>query len=138
MKTIGAVVLAILVALAAGWFWGASGKSTISAGRRAFEERATIAETRAALLNARLSLIALNFGEAARDLATARTLATELQARLRETGQAERAGHVEIVLAHIRDAERLAAAPSRDAEASTAQAVDALKNIAPPTSPPSR
>jgi hypothetical protein len=133
-KSFGVIAIAILIALGVGWFWGASGKSGVSAERRALEERATIAEARVALHDARMSLRASNFGEAAKHLEAARMLATGLQARLREVGQPERAGHVEIVLAHVRDAERMTSALDRAAENATAQADDALRNLAPVTS----
>jgi hypothetical protein len=126
LKAFGIVVVAILIAMGGGWFWGASGKSALSAERRAAVERATIAEARAALLQARLSLIASNFGDAARDLETARRLAADLQTHLREIRQPERAGLVTIVLDHIREAERLTSALDRSAVDAAAKAAEAL------------
>jgi len=129
LKAFGVVVVAMIVAIGGGWFWGASGKSALSAERRAAVERATIAEARGALLNARLSVIASNFGDAARDLEAARGLASDLQSRLREVGQPERAGHVQIVLTHIREAERLTAALDRGAADAAAKAAETLAAV---------
>ena len=48
-KTLGGIVLAMLVALGAGWVWGASGKSTVDQERRRLEQRADYEAARAAL-----------------------------------------------------------------------------------------
>jgi len=126
-----ATVVAVLLGLAllSGWVWGASGKAAVVAERRAFEERGDLADARADLLQARLSLLGSNFGDAGASLDRARVILADVQVRLRETGQAERAGRVEIVLAHVRDAEQLTTALDRTAESAAAQAVEALTAV---------
>jgi hypothetical protein len=133
LKTFGIVAVAILVAFGAGWLLGASGKASVSAERRALEERATIAEARLALIDARANLEAKKFDDVPKELERARELAADLQVKLRETSQPERAGHLEIVLAHVRDAQRMTAAQAQSAQDAVTQAIDALKNLAPST-----
>jgi hypothetical protein len=129
LKAVAAIAALLVVAVFAGWFWGASGKAAVTAERRAFEERAEFAEARADLLDARSSLAASNFGDAAKFLEHARGLVVDLQSRFRETGQAERAGRVEIVLAEVRDAQRLTMALDRTAGDAAARAGLALAGV---------
>ena len=129
LKTVAGVVTAIVLAVLAGWLWGASGKAAVTVERRAFEERALIAEARAALLDARVSLFESNFGDAERSLAQAQGIVSALQVGFRETRQAERAGRAEIVLAEVREAERLTLALDRAAAAAAARALQALDAV---------
>jgi hypothetical protein len=129
LKTVLGVATAMALAVLAGWMWGASGKAAVTLERRVSAERADFAEARADLLDARLSLLGSNFGDAAKSLDRARRIIADVQVRLRETGQAERAGRVEIVLSRVRDAERLAAALDRTAADAAAQALQALPAV---------
>jgi len=118
--------ITLLVVFGAGWYLGASGRSALAIERRALEEHAALSDAQAALLEARLSFADSNFGDARRQLEAARVALSDVQVRLRETGQPERAGNVEIVLAHIKDADRLAALLDRSADQATASALQAL------------
>lgn len=129
LKAVAGVSAAIGTALLAGWLWGRAGTAAIALERRAFEERADLAQARAELLDARLSLLRSNFGDAAKSLDEARRIVAAVQVRLRETGQAERAGRIEVVLARVRDAGRLAVALDRSAEEAAAQAALALAAV---------
>jgi hypothetical protein len=121
------IAIAALLTLGGGWLWGASGKAAVMADRRALTDRAELAEVRALVLGGRVSLFELNYGDAARQFGDAHRAIGPIQTRLRETGQAERAGRLEIVLAHLRDAERLSSAVDATAHASAAQAAQALR-----------
>jgi hypothetical protein len=126
LKIAAGVAITIVLAAFAGWFWGASGKAAVAAERRAFADRADVFEARADLLDARVSIFESNFGDAAKSLDRARRVVADLQVRFRETGQAERAGRAEIVLAEVRDAERLVTALDRTAGDATGRAIQAL------------
>ncbi len=126
LRTAGIVLVAVLVTIGAGWVWGASGRGDLDRALRAAEERAAFAESRALLLEARVSLFKTNFGDAGRALEQAASQITALQTRLRESGQAERAGRLEIVLASVRDAGRLTLALDPSAQTAAEAAVAAL------------
>ena len=128
-KSIGGVVLAVLVALGAGWVWGASGKSTVDQERRRLEQRADYESARASLLNGRVSLFLNNFGDASKYFETARFELEHLQGKLREVGQAERAGRVEIVLSSVKDAQRLSAQLDASAQNAASAALQALSAV---------
>lgn len=129
LKAIGGIVLAVLVALGAGWVWGASGKSSVDQERRRLEQRADYEAARAHLLDGRVSLFQNNFGDASRHFESARLELEALQAKLREVGQAERAGRIEIALSSVKDAQRLAAQLDASAQNAAAAALQALNAV---------
>ena len=129
MKFVGWIAGAVVLAGAAGWVWGASGKSAVELERRAIEERAALTEARALVLDGRVSLFLSNFGDASRHFQAAGVILVSAQRRLRETSQAERAGQLEIVLAHLRDALRLSTALDQGAQNAADQALQTLKSV---------
>lgn len=128
-KAVGGILLAILVAVSVGWVWGASGKSAVDQERRRLEQRANYDQARAEILGARVSLFLNNFGDAGKQFEAARLALEALQTKLREVGQAERAGRVEIVLSHLKDAQRLSAQLDAGAQNAADAAFQALKGI---------
>lgn len=119
---------AVVVAALSGWIIGASGTSSREQEKRAAEQRADTTEARALLLEGRVALFLSNFGDASQKFEAAIVVLERMQSQLRETAQAERAGRLQIAIAHVREAQRLAA--SFDAGAHTA-ADEALKAINP-------
>jgi hypothetical protein len=132
LKTTGIALIVALAMIGGGWLWGVSGRSEAEQAQRAAELRADLAESRALLLEARVHLFTVNFGSAGRALDDARARITALQTRLREVGQAERAGQLEIVLAHIGDAGRLTLALDARAQNAAEAALNALTAAATP------
>lgn len=128
VKTIAIIAAAVLVAGLTGWMIGASGRSAEKQLTRAAEQRADLSEVRALIVEGRVSLFLSNFGDASKKFEAAITVLERMQMQLRENAQAERAGRLEIAIAHVRDAQRLAA--SFDASAHNA-ADEALKTITP-------
>ena len=128
-RTIGIVALIVLAAGAAGWMYGASGRSDAEQARRAAVERADLNEARAFVLEGNVALFQSNFGDATKRFDAARAAVERIQGALRETGQAERAGRLEIVLSHLRDAQRLAVALDATARNAADAALQALASI---------
>jgi hypothetical protein len=135
MKGAAWIAGSVLFALGAGWVWGASGRAAAVTALRAAQVRADLSEARALVLDGRISLFQHNFGDAGARFHDAAALVQRVQARLREGGQAERAGRLEIALSHLANAVRLAAAVDPAAQDAAASAADALVAVA--TSPPS-
>jgi hypothetical protein len=136
MKGIGLAAGALVLAFGIGWTFGASGRADIEMARGAADMRAEVLGARASILDARLSLLAHNFGDARQHFRRAREGAQRMQTRLRETGEAERAGRMAIVLAHINDADRMAGAMDPGAQVAAAEAVSALDAARPPGTAP--
>jgi hypothetical protein len=68
------IAVALVVAVAGGWQWGASGGRRAESMRQAMASRLAFVEARSALLEARLALYSANAGEANRHLEIALTL----------------------------------------------------------------
>lgn len=127
MRGMGYVALAVVVALGIGWLLGASGKSTLAQERDELALRHQAVQAEALMLGARVSLFETNFGDAGRRLDEALALVTSVQARLRERGEAERAGRLEIVAGRVREAAQLARQFDGAAQTPIDAAIDGLR-----------
>jgi hypothetical protein len=126
MKRILGMGVALLVALGVGWVWGASGRSDISRALQLAELRNGLLEGRAAVLDARLDIYSVNFGEASRHLEMARSALRAADTRLNDLGRQEDAIQLKIAFTRIDEAQRTAGQLSQDANS---QAADAARTI---------
>lgn len=83
-------------------------------------------EARALVLEGRVSLFLVNFGDASARFTRAGEVVERLQGRLREAGQAERAGRLEIARAQLKDAQRLAVSVDQAAQNAASEALKAI------------
>jgi hypothetical protein len=125
-KNLGMLTLIALALIGIGWVLGASGRSAAVQERRAVEQRAAFAEARAHLFEGRVHLFQLNYGAASQQFDRARATIEQLQTMLREAGDAERAGRLEIALAATREAQRLAVSVDASAQNAADEATRAL------------
>lgn len=126
------MALALIVALGAGWVWGASGKAAVDLERRHMEERVHFETARANLLEARLTLVGNDYQRAGVLFSDAVTELETLQRMLRELSQAELAGRFEVVVSHAKTARDAAAAQNANAWGAADAALQALKGISLP------
>jgi hypothetical protein len=129
IKRILAIGVALLVTLGAGWIWGASGRATVSRALAAAELRAGLLQGRAALLDARLDIYSVNFGEASRHFEVARSALRPAIGRLNSLGRSEDAKRVEAALTRIDEAQRMAGQLNQDANALAAEAAKAISGV---------
>lgn len=135
LKTLGVVAGCAVLAFGTGWCTGASNRTSLALDLAQTALRADVAEVRASVLDARLSLTQSNFGDARRALQRASHYAEQVQARLSEVGQADRAGSLQVVLAHLADADRLSAALDAGAANAAAEALRVLESSVPLAGP---
>ena len=119
----------VLVTLAAGWLWGVSGKSDLIAKLNHAESRADVLSARAGVLQARVDLYNVNFGDASRSLEAAKPPLERARARFRQSGADDLAGRTEEALNHIGQAQRLAGKLDPAANSSAAAAIEALDKL---------
>jgi len=129
MRLVATIAIGLAVAFGVGWFLGASGKSAIELQRRQQEERADLSEARALTLDGRVALSRSNFGDAVQRFNAARQIIERVQMRMRETNQPERAGQLEIALAHLKDAGRLSVGVDPNAPAAADEAIKAIESV---------
>jgi hypothetical protein len=130
LKLFGWCVLAGAVLFGVGWFVGASGRDVLEHDRRDAVARADSAEARAWVLSGRVSLFQSNFGDASRAFESARQVVFRAQTRLRQLGDAARAGQLEVALSQLREAQRLALAFDPGAQGAADQALRVVESVA--------
>jgi hypothetical protein len=129
MKRLLGICAALLVALGAGWVWGTSGRSDLTRALRIAELRTGLLEGRAAVLDARLDIYSVNFGEASRHLEAARSAVRAADARLNSLGRQADTKPLQLALAKIDEAQRMAGQLNQDANALAADASKAIGDV---------
>ena len=108
MKQVLGIAAALAIALLAGWIWGRSGRSDMARTLQAAELRSELAGARAAVLDARVAIYSINFGEASSHLENARGLLGRAGDRLHSLGRDDAVSQLQTALAGIDDAQRMA------------------------------
>ena len=126
MKRVLTVVVLVLVAFGLGFAWGASGRSTAQSALDGVLQQVDLSEARSRILEARVSLYNVNFGDAQRQLDDAKGPLTKARDRAQADGKKDAAAALTAALAHVQEAQRLAG--RLDASANN-QASEALKSI---------
>ena len=129
MKRILGMGVALLVALGGGWVWGASGRADISRALQLAELRDSLLEGRVAVLEARLDIYSVNFGEASRHLEVARTALRAADARLNDLGRQEEATQMKTALTRIDEAQRMAGQLNQNANSLAADAARTINEV---------
>jgi hypothetical protein len=132
LKIIGAVGLGFVLALAAGWVWGASGRSDLQSRLDATELRFQVSDARGRLLAARVDLYSLNFGAATQDLEAAKIPLEAVIHHYEREGERARVTDAQQALAAVEKARRLAAQLDQSAQGAAAGALTALERAARP------
>lgn len=120
------VAVALLVALAAGFVWGATGRRAAEQALDDARQQLDLAEARGRILDARVSLYNVNFGDAQRQLADAKAPLNRARARYEADGADAAAQAMAAAIAHTEEAQRLA---SRLDPAANGEAGQALTSI---------
>ena len=102
------VGVGLAVALLAGWIWGTEGRSQMARAVQTSELRSELLGARAAVLDARVAIYSVNFGEASKHLEGARGLLGRADERLKRLGRDDELKHVQTAMAGIDDAQRMA------------------------------
>jgi hypothetical protein len=123
------VVVAVLVALLAGFLWGRSGKSSAESRLRDAELQATLADARAQLLAARVDIFEVNFGRAGQHLQGARHSLQEAAQRLSDAGRTDEASRVKDVGARAAQAQEQAGRLDQSANTGLSQAIALLDQV---------
>jgi hypothetical protein len=123
------VLAALLIAVAGGWIWGASGSWENERALREIELRNELLEGRTQLLDARLSVYDLNFGDASRHFEDAKGLLRRAAVRLNALGRGDEAKALELAVTTIDDAQRMAGQLDQAANKRAAEAVRAVSEI---------
>jgi hypothetical protein len=127
---VGAVALALLIAVAGGWVWGRSGRSALSRQVAASDLRLRLTDAKSRILGARVDLYNLNFGAAAQNFEGAHAVVGSILATYEPAGTTARAGHLKTVQAELDEARKIAGQMRQDAHVQADRALRALASAA--------
>src|ERR1700737_3760441 len=102
------VVVLLIVAFGLGYGWGASGRATAQQAVDEVKQQLDLADARGHILEARVSLYNVNFGDAQRQLDDAKAPLTRARDRAQNEKKREAADALSAALTHLQDAQRLA------------------------------
>lgn len=134
VQLVGGGLLALLLAVLAGWVWGAWGASGRERERREVEVRLALTEARSRVLQAQLGFHRLAFDEARRRLGTAKRPLDWARSQLQARGRTDLARRLTEALAYVAEAQVLSVQldPAGSTRARAAiEAIDAVLRVAP-------
>jgi hypothetical protein len=123
------MVAGLAVALLAGWILGRSGRPDMAPALQSSELRGELLGARAAVLDARVAIYNVNFGEASRHLEDARGLLRRADARLKSLGRDDEVRQVQSALASMDEAQRTAGKLDQSANSRAGEAAKALADV---------
>jgi hypothetical protein len=121
------IVVALVVALGLGYAWGASGRFSVQNALDDARQQLDLAQARGALLEARVSVYNVNFGDAARHFEEAKAPLRRVRERYQQVGKNAAAGSVTAALEHIDEGQRLAGKLDQAANNKANDALEAIK-----------
>ena len=128
-KLVLGIAVGLAVALLAGWIWGASGRSDMARALQTSELRGELLGARASILDARVAIYSVNFGEASRHLEGARGLLGRADERLKSLGRDDEVRQVQTALASIADAQRMAGKLDQSANSRAGEAAKTIADV---------
>lgn len=126
-KLILAGLVALILALGFGYAWGAYGRSSIQTALDDARQQLDLAEARGYLLDARVSLYNMNFGDASRRLEEAKSPLRRTRQRYVDTDKDDAARALATALEHVDEAQRLANKLDQAANTKTGEALEAIR-----------
>jgi hypothetical protein len=122
---IGLVTALVLVGL--GYAWGVSGRSALESSLDETRQHLDIAEARGHVLDARVSLYNMNFGDASRRLEEAKVPLRRIRQRYVDAGRDDAVRSISAAIEHVDEAQRLAGKLDQAANSKAGEALEAIR-----------
>jgi hypothetical protein len=119
--------IGVIVVLGLGYAWGTSGRGTMQAALDEARQRLDIADARALVLDARVSLYNNNFGDASRRFEEAKDPIRRIRQRFVDAGSTDAVRSISAALEHLEEAQRLAGKLDPGANSKAGEALEAVK-----------
>jgi hypothetical protein len=120
-------VVALIVTLGIGYAWGGSGRGVLTQVLDDTKQQLDLAEARSALLDARVSLYNVNFGDASRHFEEAKAPLRRAQDRYQSAGKSEAAVSIAAALEHAAEGQRLSGKLDQAANGKAGDALEAIR-----------
>ena len=128
-KLAGIVILALVVTALASYLYGRSGTSALRTELATTRQRLQLAEARGQILDARVAIYLVNFGQASQHLTYARPGLAAARSALADSRQTELAAKLESAEKELAAARELAAKLSQDANARAGEAARLVGDV---------
>jgi hypothetical protein len=125
LALIGLVAVLVLVGL--GYGWGVSGRAALQGALDDAREQLDIAEVRGHVLDARVSLYNMNFGDASRRLEEAKAPLRRVRQRYVDEGRDDAVRSLSAAIEHVDEAQRLAGKLDPAANSKAGEALEAIR-----------
>jgi hypothetical protein len=122
---IGFAAAVVLVGL--GYALGVSGRSAMESALTDTRQQLDISEARAHVLDARVSLYNMNFGDASRRLEEAKEPLRRIRQRYVDGGRTDAVRSISAALEHVEEAQRLAGKLEQAANTKAGEALEAIR-----------
>ena len=126
-KLVLAAIIALIVAAGIGYAMGGSGRFTLQTALDETRERLDLAEARGQLLEARVSLYNVNFGDASRHFEESKAPLRRLRDRFQRVGKNAAAGSIAAAMAQVEEGQRLAGKLDQAANSKANDALEAIR-----------
>lgn len=126
-KVVLSIIAALLITLGVGFAWGASGRFSIQRALDDTTQHLDLAEARGRILDARVNLYNVNFGDASRNLEEAKAPLRRVRERYQDQGRSDSAGSIDAAIRHVDEAQRLAGSLDQSSNARAGQALEAIR-----------
>lgn len=123
------VALAIVLAAGLGWLYGWSGGRSASTALETTRLRTSLLQARVQLLDARVNIYSVNFGDASRNLEYCKPELTTARALLENAGRRDLVDKIDAALRSTRAAQELAAKLSQDANGRAGEAASLVNDV---------
>jgi hypothetical protein len=120
-------VFAIVIAFGIGYAFGGAGRFTLQTAVDDARGRLDLAEARGYLLEARVSLYNVNFGDASRHFEEAKAPLRRVRERYQQAGKTAAANTISAALAHVDEGQRLAGKLDTTSNAKANDALEAIR-----------
>ena len=131
MKRIGRLILiglvAVIVLVGLAYAWGASGRRTVQSELERVRQQLDVTEARALLLDARVALYNMNYGDASRRFEEAKGPLRRIRQAYADDGMDDKARTMAAALEHIEEAQRLAGKLDPAANTRAGEALEAIR-----------
>jgi hypothetical protein len=123
------VALAIVVAAICGWVYGWSGSRSASTDLEATRLRTRLMEARIQVLDARVNLYGVNFGDASRNLEYAKPALTTARGLLEKANRPDLVERIDAALRNTNEAQQLAAKLNQEANSHAGEAARLINEV---------
>jgi hypothetical protein len=123
------VGLAIVLAAALGWLYGWSGSRAATSQLEETRLRMSLLTARVQILDARVNIYSVNFGDASRNLEYSKPSLTTARALLENAGRRDLVDKIDAALRSTTEAQQLASKLSQDANGRAGEAASLINEV---------